>query len=194
MRSRIGPGLLATALALGACSTMKVESTAMPEAPKRLQSAHTYAWLPEPETGQAARDPFVRQTVKQSADRELSAKGFQRVEPGAHPDFLLGWYSTSQQVTEVEPTYRYYGGYGYPWGPYGGTMGPPDIQTMTEGTLVLDVVDPKSNQLLWRSDAKAELGDKPTTKDAEKKISEAIPKMLAEFPPKAGKAEANPAG
>ncbi len=189
MRSRIGAGLLASALALGACSTMKVQSTAIPEAPRRLQDARTYAWLPEPEAGRAARDPFIRRTVKQTADRELAAKGYRRVDASDNPDFLLGWYSTSHQVTEVEPTYRYYGGFGYPLGPYGGSFGPPDIQTYTEGTLVLDVVDPKTNTLLWRSDARAELGGDATTEDAEEKISEAIPKMLAEFPPKAEKAE-----
>lgn len=184
MRARMAGGVIA--LAFCACSSMKVSTSSMPDAPQRLASAHTYAWLPEP--GSAVRNPFVREAVMQAVDRDLATKGYQRVEPSAEPDFLLGWHSTSQQVTEVESPYHY--GVGYPYGPYGGAWGPPHVYTYTKGTLLLDVVDPATNRLLWRADARANLGDNPTSEDARKKVDEAVGKMLAEFPPKPEKATA----
>ncbi|MBI5544986.1 MAG: DUF4136 domain-containing protein, partial [Deltaproteobacteria bacterium] len=53
-----------------------------------------------------------------------------------------------------------------------------------QGTLILDVVDGDSKQLVWRGDAQADLGSDPSGSDAQKKIDEATKKMLSNFPPK----------
>lgn len=171
------------ALALGACSTMKVSTTAMPGAAQRLEGARTYAWLNEHERAQ--RNTFTKQIVQQAVDRELALKGYERVESSENPGFVLGWYTTSRDVTEVDPGY-YYGGYGYPWGPYGGAWGPADVRSYTEGTFILDVVAPAGDRILWRGDAQANLGENPSSAEAQEKINEAARKMLAEFPPEPG--------
>lgn len=154
---------------------------AAPGAEPRLQQLHTYAWLPDP-ANRPSREPFLREDVMQAADRKLASKGFQRVDASAHPDFLLGWHTTTQEKTKMEDVNAFYG---YPWGPYGGALGPAQVAVpYTQGSLILDVVDPASKQLLWRGDAQADLGSNPSPADSAKKIDEAAGKILERFPPK----------
>ncbi|HEY3446871.1 MAG TPA: DUF4136 domain-containing protein [Myxococcales bacterium] len=176
----VAAGLLA--LLSTACASMKVSSTAAPGAAQRAASFRTYAWLPEPDAEQVHRNPFVKGQVMQAADRELTAKGYQRVDASANPDFMIGWYATSQEKQQVED--HYYAGHGYGWGPYGGAYGPPQVTSYTEGSLVLDIVEPGRKEILWRGQAQANLGENPTGEDARKKIDEAAHKLLAQFPPK----------
>lgn len=186
-------GVLLIALAFSACSGMKVSTTAMPGAAQRLEGARTYAWLPESEEGRARRSPLVQQFVMQAVDRELALKGYRRVDFSADPGFVVGWHTTSREVTEIDPGY-YYGPYGYPYGPYGGAWGPPSAHSYVEGTLVLDVVDPSRDRIYWRGDAQANLGDNPSSKDAQEKINEAAKKLLAEFPPEPGEENVSASG
>ena len=72
-----------------------------------------------------------------------------------------------------------YGGYGYPYGGYGyGSHGV--VTTYTEGTLVIDIIDAGTNELVWRGSAVSPMSDE--TYDA-KDINKAVEKILEEFPP-----------
>ncbi|HEY3446307.1 MAG TPA: DUF4136 domain-containing protein [Myxococcales bacterium] len=182
MRTKSALAVALLGLLLSACSTMKVSSTTAPGAAQKIQRFHTYAWLPEPENQATRRDPFLEQQVMHAVDRELATKGYQRVDTSAHPDFDLGWIATTKDMTREEDTY---GLYGFGWGPYGGAFGTPEATVhYTEGTLILDAVDPTSKQIVWRGQAQADLGSNPTGSDAEKKVNDAAHKMLAQFPPK----------
>ncbi|MGC4122942.1 MAG: DUF4136 domain-containing protein [Myxococcales bacterium] len=115
---------------------------------------------------------------------QLAAKGYQRVDSTANPDFLVGWHSTTQQATKMEDVDSFYG---YGWGPYGGVLGPPAEEAVpyTQGTVIIDVVAPGNKQLLWRGDAQADLGSNPSPEDAANKIPEATKKILERFPQRA---------
>lgn len=53
-----------------------------------------------------------------------------------------------------------------------------------EGTLILDVVDPKSKELMWRGSAQDEVNFKSTPEKAQAQINEAVNGMLEHFPPR----------
>ncbi len=78
--------------------------------------------------------------------------------------------------------------YGYPWGPFYGpsVAAVPEtyVREYEEGSLILDVVDAKAKQLVWRGTAEAELSDNPSASDTRQRIDEAVGQVLSRFPPK----------
>ena len=90
-------------------------------------------------------------------------------------------------ATEKEKTLNtfYSGGYGgYGWRGMGaGGMGTATTTTSEYivGTLVVDIFDAKSKQLLFRGTAQDELSDKPEKNV--KKLTKASDKMFKDFPP-----------
>lgn len=177
------------ALPMAACSTMHISTNAAPGAAQTVSRYHTYAWLPTPpERSEPRKDPFVEAHVKQSVDRELAAKGYRKVASSADPDFLVGWHTTTEERTRVESINPYWG---YDWGPafgpplgYGGAAGPDVyVSEYVEGTMILDVVDGRTNTLVWRGSAQADLGANPSGEEVPKKIDKAADKILSKFPP-----------
>jgi hypothetical protein len=54
-------------------------------------------------------------------------------------------------------------------------------QDYKAGTLVIDMYDAKTRQLLWRGSAEGTLSDKPAKN--ENKLDKAVAKMFKDFPP-----------
>ena len=54
---------------------------------------------------------------------------------------------------------------------------------VSEGTLVLDILDGPSGDLFWSASASAVLKPGASGADRNKKIDEAVAKLLAKFPP-----------
>ncbi len=60
---------------------------------------------------------------------------------------------------------------------YGGS----NVSTTTEGTLYIDIIDAKTNELVWQG-----MGTAPIVRDMEKKeirIKEIVAKILEKYPP-----------
>jgi hypothetical protein len=176
-RSRLP--VLALAAALAGCSTLKVHTQYDPAAP--FASYKRYAWLataPGAEQAAAIRDPGVRSLVVSAIDREMAHKGLVRTTPDADPDFfvsVLGWAQSRIEVTS----------YGYAYAPayaYGPSyVGPADVSHYTDGTLLLDFVDARTRQLVWRGEATDTVGSASEVKGS---IDEAARRMLEGYPPK----------
>jgi uncharacterized membrane protein len=115
-------------------------------------------------TDRAANDPLVTNTIvagriQNALAAQLEANGFNSAPQ--NPDFIVAFYSRTREKTEVQSTGfgpgfgfgRGFGwGYGVPfrgrwrWG-YG-----PDIwtTTFTQGCVMADIIDPRTNELVWR--------------------------------------------
>lgn len=149
----------------------------------------TYAWLPYP-GGKDTREygRRVAAMVPPAVDATLAANGFGKVEKA--PDFLVGWHAGVSDQLDVNEINSYYG-YGWGrWFPGGGVAYSQGyIAEYGEGTLIIDVVDAKSNDLVWRGRASTELRKLKTDADLEKTVSKAVGKILEEWPPR-GKAKA----
>ena len=52
-----------------------------------------------------------------------------------------------------------------------------------EGTILVDVVDTKTNTLVWRGSGKKAIDENANSAKREANINKAIQKILAEFPP-----------
>jgi hypothetical protein len=192
MRPKLRWLSLCVAICVGSaagCSSLKVRTDFDPEVDFGRYA--TYAWLEEPVRAEAPTspadelvDPFARNSlldkrVRRAVDRELEARGY-RPAGQDMPAFRVQYHVILESRTKIR-SYpgAYYGGYrghGY-YGAYGGGTYSYDYK---EGTLIVDVIDARSDRLAWRGWA---IG---TSRDGyydEQAVSEAVSAIMAEFPP-----------
>ena len=176
---------LIPAVLLAACSGIQVASDYDPNAD--FSALHTYAWLSRPQSEPGAADPeapFVNQRIVAALERELAAKGYEKIEQG-QPDFYVGYHVAVEQkmTTQMMDT-----SYGYPTGP-GWYYRPTPYTSRSytyeyeEGTLAVDIADGANKVLVWRGTAQAELRKKFDPDKAEQRINEAVKRILEQFPP-----------
>ena len=166
---------------LGACSGMKITADYNPETAPNFSAYQTYAWLPQP----IRRDPRVYNSitenrVRRSVDNSLSAGGYRKLASGT-PDFLVAWQAAIEGKVDVTMVNGYYGYGSRGWGAWSAE---PMVREYDEGTLILDVVDAESRELVWRGVAQAQVSLNANPDERGRKINEAVSKILSRFPPK----------
>jgi hypothetical protein len=140
----------------------------------------TYSW----EKVQT-QDPLWVDRIKDAVNETLSAKGWTQVESGGQVAIIAMAMTKNQQTLNT-----FYDGFGGGWGWRrfgGGGFG--DATTTTEnykvGTLVVDLFDAKSKNLIWRGSASDTLSDK--SENNIKNLDKGVQKMFDHFPPGANK-------
>jgi hypothetical protein len=132
--------------------------------------------------GTSWNNPIGEKRVTTKIEETLTAKGWTKADADA-ADTLVLLHGASEKKKNLNTFYSGMGGYGYRG--WGGGMGMGSATTTTTeylvGTLVVDIFDAKSKQLVFRGSASDELSDKPD-KDA-KKLDKATSKMFKDFPP-----------
>jgi Domain of unknown function (DUF4136) len=130
-------------------------------------------------------NPIGEKRVTEKIEEALTQKGWTKADADAADTIVLlhGASETKKNLSTFYSGMGGYGGYGYRG--WGGGMGMGSATTTTTeytvGTLVVDVFDAKSKQLVFRGSASDELSNKPE-KDA-KKLDKATSKMFKDFPP-----------
>lgn len=182
--------LLACAMLAG-CSTMEVRYDYDPKV--NFTGLKTYAWLDEPKkpTGDPRIDDnaILKSRVHTAVDSALAARGFSKVE--TDPDFLVAYHVSLDRRQSVQTLNSYYGygpGWGYGYGSYyrpGYWTGPPEtyVYEYEEGTLILDIVNPESKELMWRGSAQDEVRFKSSPEKDQTQLDQAVTEMLENFPP-----------
>jgi len=146
----------------------------------------TYTWQIHPKSLDV--DDLTMKQLDQGFDAALAAKGLKRTDSG-NPDLVIVFQLAVNQ--EKEMTSYNTGGYGYGpgWhgGWYGGYAGPSMSTTTTStihiGTVVLDMYDTATKQLVWRGMASKTLDPKAKQEKRQKNINKAATKMLKNYPP-----------
>lgn len=145
----------------------------------------TFAWLdPEYEREDVSvshpvlESPLLGQRVERAVTAALQEKGFRPVEE--NPDFYVT-YHTAQNENERRGASYIQLGYGR-YDPFFGTgvlldMTPRSFQ---EGTLIIDIVDAETDQLIWRGWRDAYLTQR-NFEDAQ--VNETVRRILTAFPP-----------
>ena len=119
-----------------------------------------------------ATDPLAGDTlndgrIRNGLESQLTANGFRMESEKA--DFVIAYYVTTKNKLNVQDF-----GYGPPrW------FGSRDIRVnqYSEGTLMVDFIDVKSNQVIWRGRAVGTL----EMKGVDKKISKSVEKLVKQF-------------
>ena len=121
--------------------------------------------------------------IKNAVDAQLAAKGWTQVDSGG--DVSVVAIKTTQTQRTLQTFYDGFGG-GWRWRGFGG-MGEATTteQDYKEGTLVVDMYDTKTKQLIWRGSAEDTLSDKAAKN--EKNLDKGVAKMFKKFPPEPAK-------
>ena len=134
---------------------------------------HTYAWQASP---QPAKGDW-NQAIIDAIDKQLQAKGLTRVD--ADPDVAVVY---SRSIAK-QSTSGLAGGYIIPPNGDNGGPGIPAIaRSWEEGTLVVELGNPKTKQVLWRGSISKTLSDN-NNKNL-KNLDKAVAKLFKEYPPK----------
>ncbi len=120
---------------------------------------------------------------------EMTKKGFTEVADNA--DLMVNAVTILKDKRQVTANSNYYGyGGAYrPYGYYGGGMATGTTTYSTydykDGSLMIDVVDNKTQKLVWQGTGNAEIDKQP--KNPDEFISTTVAKILTGFPPGAAK-------
>lgn len=131
-------------------------------------------------------DDLNKNRIITAVEEELKLKGFTKSET---PDVLvnIALKTETKQTATATNTGGYYGyGYGgYRYG-YGGGFSTTTINydTYQEGTLFVEMIDPKKLELVWQGRGNGTLNPDATAKKREENIKYAIKKIFYEYPPK----------
>jgi hypothetical protein len=123
-----------------------------------------------------------KKRILQAIDYELGKKGLTKSET---PDLLVNIFTKEREEVDVNQYYTNWGwgygwrgyGYGYPyyWGGY------PYVSSSVEGTLFIDLIDTKKNELVWQGEGVGYLTQDRSKKEAT--INEFVAKILEQYPP-----------
>jgi Domain of unknown function (DUF4136) len=162
----------AVALALGGCgSSMKVATDYDQAA--NFTTLKTYSWRP----GTPLPNPLMSQRVVNAVDAQLRAKGLTKVDSAG--DITVTYHAAADKQMDVQTFST-----GSPYSCWGGCFGTTSttVTPVTVGTLIVDIVDAKTNKMLWRGTGSDTVSDDP--KENEGKVNEAVGRMFENFPPK----------
>jgi hypothetical protein len=119
--------------------------------------------------------------IKNAVDAQLAAKGWTQVASGG--DVAVVAIKTSQTQRSLQTFYDGFGG-GWGWRRFGGGgfgEATTTEQDYKEGTLVIDLYDAKTKQLIWRGSAEDMVSNK--AEKNEKNLEKGVAKMFKKFPP-----------
>lgn len=116
--------------------------------------------------------------IKRAVDAQLAAKGWTQVDNGA--DVAVLAIATTRTERTLQTFYDGMGG-GWRWRGFGG-MGEATTteQDFKEGTLLVDLYDAKTKQLIWRDSAQDTLSN--NAEKNEKNLNKSVAKMFKEVP------------
>lgn len=123
--------------------------------------------------------PISMRRVQAAIDRTLSSRGFAKAD--GTPDLWVVLHTRTRRQTQVT-TYSSGWGWGWRWrGPYWNTA---HVEQIPIGTLMVDLIDTKAKELVWRGSASRIVDADETPRDRDEKVQEAVNKLFDGFPPK----------
>ena len=168
---------------MAACSGIKVETDFDPNADfAELASFEFHPAPPGAEPDPRLVSTLLDERIRRAVDQSLTRKGFQRAAEGAAPDFWVAYHvgvESKIDVSTLHHSYPYTTGRYDPWGGYSETV----VREYEQGTLLLDVIDPGSNALMWRGSGKVLVKDHKTPEKREKRVQEVVERVFRDFPP-----------
>lgn len=146
----------------------------------------TFAWMPSASLTKNVNNyqisGLMEKRVREAVNNELQKQNMQLVDV-AQADVLINYHASVDTKIDIDTVNV---GYGARWNYW--NMGY-NTQTTTReyevGTLIIDVIDSASKQLIWRGAKEGRLKKNQTPSQREAAIKETVANILSNFPPKA---------
>jgi Domain of unknown function (DUF4136) len=132
---------------------------------------HTYKWV---NTGGDHPDQITDAEIKQAVDSQLASRGMTKTDSDK-ADLYIGYQTAVHQETQWNA-----------WGErsFGMGTGSWTSSTISIGTLVLDMYDPVTKQLVWTGQATKTIDPGSNPEKNMKNVDNAMAKLLKSYPPK----------
>jgi hypothetical protein len=164
--------ILFAATLFTSCSSITVTDDFLKNAD--LTSYKTFNWISLPKTAFIVRkeEPpnrsLIEKILKDSVNNQLTIRGVS--QNSDNPDLLISYLFGADVTNWNDLLYK------------GGNQDNLNVQQYKKGAILLDFVDGKTRELLWRVDASDIEGRNPTPDKIEKTIKETVAKMFKNFP------------
>ena len=171
-----------------ACSSLTVQTDY--DTHYDFSALKTYAWLEgeAPSTDIRVNNSLIINRVVNAVNENLQSRGYRLAAPDK-ADFLVNWFGSIENRIRQETISNFYGHLGYDtdaWG-YRGYW-PGYIRSYAfeyqQGTLIIDVADSRSKQLVWRGNGQDILEEQRTPEEITANINRIVTEILAGFPPR----------
>ena len=168
----------AGALAVAGCATMNVSSHV--ERGLDFAQYRTYNWGPADalptQDPRLDKDPFFHDHMQGAVEKGLAARGLTLSTSGS-PDLLFHYHANVTQRFDVNRLDQ-------PYGYCSAESCPGGVAEYDAGTIVLDVVDVRTNRVIWRGWARENIERALDNRDRmARDIDEAVARMLNRLPP-----------
>ena len=169
--------VLVLLLVFSSCTTVRVVTDYDKDA--NFGNYSNFAFY-KPGIDKAQISDLDKKRILRAIDTELSAKGMTKSEKA---DILVSIFTKERERINV---YNNNFGYGWGWNPwyYGGYYGS-SVSSTTEGSLYIDLIDAKTNELVWQGVGSARLITSGNMEKKEKRIREIVKEIIAKYPPAA---------
>lgn len=159
---------------LTACAVIKAQDVHYNFMPGTdFSKYHTYKWVSI--EGASHPNQIMDAEIKQAVDTQLASKGLTKTD-SEKADLYVGY----QIAVDQERQWNAWGtGRGF-----GGGMGSATSSTISIGTLVLDMYDPGTKQLVWTGNATKTIDPSSNQEKNMKSLNKAMEKLLKNYPPK----------
>jgi hypothetical protein len=173
MRKSLSVLAIAAAALLSACATL--ETSVDFDRSVDFSKFRTYKWI---ESGGVPANAIVVKRLTGAIDRQLRARGLAPADPA---DLLVAMHArlTRQIVLRSEGI-----GWGYGRGWWRGNIIYTRPEEIPVGTLVVDLVDAKTDQLVWRGIAHRVLDPDAPISEKERDADETARRLFERFPPR----------
>ena len=138
----------------------------------------TFDYFPTIETSVQDSAPPVHEMMKLLIIKRFQEGGLKRVKET--PDVYVTYHTDENQAMRMNVTlYKYHYSAGWWWSPYWGSG--MDVASYSRGTLIVDVWNPKTEELVWRGTVIGVVPENPSPAKAQKTIEKALNMMGKEF-------------
>lgn len=167
--------LFLSIILFSACSTIKVETDYNPHFAFNTLSAFTI--VHKDHTGD---DTLANDRIIHAIKNNLIAKGYKATDKSA-ADYYVLFHTDVRSKTKIDTDYQYVGIYPYGYR-YRSMLTPTTrVYTYDEGKLIVDIVDPDQNKIIWRGIATDRIKSHDTPEKRTAYIDEVITSLLASF-------------
>jgi len=141
----------------------------------------TYGWMEKPQqetdpTSPLPNTELFQQRVQSSVNLVMANR---RITQSTDPDLLVIYHlGSAEKIQVTDWGYRYSD---YYWG-YGGRQ--IDVYQFTEGSLVIDLVDAETQQLVWRGTGTKVIDQtQASPEEMQERLNKIVAKIMESFPP-----------
>jgi len=172
----LGVAIAMAGFVLSGCATMRVSSHV--ERGLDFSQYRTFDWGPRDALPvgdpRLDKDPFFRDQVEGAIERQMAARGFERSAISESPDVRIHYHASINQRLDVREDRN---------GNCDNDDCPGRVIEYEAGTLVVDIVDARTDRLIWRGWAQDSVEGVPGNRDRLRRtIDEGVTRMFERLP------------